>query len=329
MLICCIWVSNAQNLIAVQNNSTPFFFTSLDSAIIHAHNGDTLYLPGGNFALNTNIDKCIHIIGVGHNPDSTNAINPTNIIANNLYLITGSSFGSLIGVKLSGFNFGKESGNGNITNYTLGRCNINGISLFGGYTASNNIFYENIISGFINLTMAQSNNFYNNYFGWLVSFGNYSIIKNNIFNIEGYTNYLINNTYSTFENNVFFPGTVSAISGNSTNNIFNNNLFVENISFPFGNNTGINNIVNQSQSSIFVNQSGSAYSYSQDYHLQPTCPGKNAGRDGTDIGIYGGMFPWKEGSVPFNPHIQYEQVAPLTSTNGNLNVNIKVAAQDH
>jgi len=66
-----------------------------------------------------------------------------------------------------------------------------------------------------------------------------------------------------------------------------------------------------------------------DYHLKADSPGKNAGKDGTDIGIYGGSYPWKEGSLPFNPHYQKIQVAPKTDNQGNLNVNIMVKAQDH
>jgi len=104
---------------------------------------------------------------------------------------------------------------------------------------------------------------------------------------------------------------------------------VQNVTFPYQStgSIGINNIVNQTQSTIFVNQSGNSFSYDDDYHLQSTCPGKNAGRDGTDIGIYGGASPWKEGSIPFNPHIQTLNISPVTNSSGNLNVNIQVEAQ--
>ena len=69
--------------------------------------------------------------------------------------------------------------------------------------------------------------------------------------------------------------------------------------------------------------------HSNDFHLNITSLGKNAGTDGTDIGIYGGAFPWKEGSIPTNPHFQKINIAPKTDNSGNLNVKIKVAAQDH
>ena len=117
---------NAQNLIAVQNNSTPSFYTSLDAAINNATDGDTLYLPGGSFGLGANVSKRLHIIGVGHNPDSTVATNPT-YITGNICLIDGASGGSMTGIKATGtiyFGYGNDS---SAHNYTIFRCNISSI----------------------------------------------------------------------------------------------------------------------------------------------------------------------------------------------------------
>jgi hypothetical protein len=62
---------SAQQLIARQNGGTPHFHTELDDAVNQAVNGDTLYLPGGYFPLTVQIDKELHIVGEGHNPEST------------------------------------------------------------------------------------------------------------------------------------------------------------------------------------------------------------------------------------------------------------------
>ena len=70
--------------------------------------------------------------------------------------------------------------------------------------------------------------------------------------------------------------------------------------------------------------------YRENFNLPSNSPYKNAGADGTDIGIYGGAFPWKEGSVPFNPHYQTIKIDPKTDpATGNLKVEIKVKAQDN
>jgi len=321
---------NAQQFITRQNGSTVAFYTSLDSAINNAQNGDTLYLSGGSFALVNHISKRVHIIGVGHHPDSTAATNMT-LITGEFFLLSGADAGSMSGVYLQGgIIFGNQSSNGHISNYTLNRCNINYLSSSSN-AATNNLFYENVFRSQVNLANSQSNAFYNNILPAVSSFGPNTFFKNNIFlrlnnNLESYVN------NSTFENNVFLGvSPVFNIIWNYyiENNIFNSNLFVENISFPYGANMGLDNIVNQPLSSIFVNQTGNEFNYTHDYHLQASSPGNNAGTDGTDIGIYGGVFPWKDGSLPNNPHIQFKNISGTTDQNGNLQINIKVKAQDN
>ncbi len=89
-----------QNLIAVQNGNTPAFYTVLDSAIIYAQNGDTVYIPGGIFHLTVQVAKSLHIIGVAHNPDSNLATGMTKINGS-LTLAHEASNGILIGVFLT------------------------------------------------------------------------------------------------------------------------------------------------------------------------------------------------------------------------------------
>ena len=62
-------------------------------------------------------------------------------------------------------------------------------------------------------------------------------------------------------------------------------------------------------------------------HLAPGSGGIGAADDGTDIGIYGSSSPYKPGNVPYNPHFRTATVAPATNPNGDLPVNIHVAAQ--
>ena len=89
---------------------------------------------------------------------------------------------------------------------------------------------------------------------------------------------------------------------------------------------GSGNIYNYSLDSIFVSNSEQKFSYTDDYHLRPSCIGINAGHDGRDIGLYGSSAPYKEGAVPKNPHLRTVQVSEET-TNGNLPIVITVAGQ--
>ena len=62
-----------------------------------------------------------------------------------------------------------------------------------------------------------------------------------------------------------------------------------------------------------------------DYRLKDGAPGKNAGLDGKDIGIYGGEgFDDAGGSLI--PRVVFKEIAPTTNADGKLSVKIKVTA---
>jgi len=320
-------VGIAQNLIAVQNGNTPRFYTQVTDAIEAASSGDTIYIPGGSWdlggATSLYISKTLHIVGTGHNPVSSQA-GGICYLNGSICLKNGVSNGSMTGVLLSG-SFTYSAGIlYSISNYSITRCRFNGsVLLTTGY--SRFVFAENVFDGSVLGGGSTDNLFYNNIF--VNAVGNFS--TNNRFWNNLWMNISVNSSGSfskcIFDNNIIFS---SAKLGTPTDCVFNNNVFVDNVTFPWATNIGSNNLVNQTQSSIFATQSGNSFNYTQDYHLQATYAGKNAGTDGTDIGIYGGIYPWKEGSIPANPHFESIQVAPKTD-NGNLNVRIKVAAQDN
>lgn len=283
--------------------------------------------------------KRIHIVGVGYNPNTTNSTNYTYLNGNNypnssIYLSPGASGGSLIGVLIP-VSLYVGNPDGCVTNYKIWRCKISTVAsqidYNWGCSPSNLTIIECIISSIV-FPSASNLCIYNNILDGISGIGSGNIVRNNIFLAASYPLNAYSAIYSSnFENNIFLGSPfVIYYSNTFYNNVFNNNIFVENVTFPYPGTTniGFNNIVNQSQGSIFVNQNGNTFGYDQDYHLQSSCPGKHAGHDGTDIGIYGGLFPWKDGSIPFNPHFDTITITPTTDQSGNLPVNIKVSAQD-
>lgn len=84
----------------------------------------------------------------------------------------------------------------------------------------------------------------------------------------------------------------------------------------------------QAFTNTFVSATTTAYYEELDYSIKTTSPAKNGGDDGTDIGIYGGTTPWKNGAIPSNPRIFFKNIANTTDVNGNLPVQIKVSAQN-
>lgn len=335
---------SAQNQIALEHNGAVKLYFQMDSAILNAQNGDDIYISGGTFDLGTglNINKSLRIYGVGHYPDSTLATSQT-ILNGNITFKTGADSGLMTGIFVNGnITFGSSAIDQTVKNYSINRCNINTINLsFDGMTSTSSqslLVSENIIRTDILGGNAQGCLVEKNIIAGHTRYFNSAIFKNNIFLKQGIycggscEDYPITNVVaSTFENNIFRNSDVnymwpSTFSGNT----FNNNLFAITFTFPVGNLNQGNafNKLNVPQDSIFVNQTGTIFNYTHNYHLKSNSVGYNSGTDGLDIGIFGSANPYKEGAVPVNPHIQSKSIGSQTNPNGSLSVKVKVAAQE-
>lgn len=324
-----VLTTNAQTLISVQNGGTPKFYTQLEDAVSNAQNGDTIYIPGGNF-ISQIISKRLHFIGVGINPDSTSVTNRT--IIGGYILKIGSEGGSITGCYInSTFSIAE-----NIDQYTITRCFLNGGINFASI-ASHFIITQNVIKGFGDGCL------YGGYHSIALKGTNHLIANNiiladissqggNIFRNNDFLYYAQWCGPLSSQNDEFYNNIILGSGQGTSGCIAKNNLGYFNNGIDSRNNQCINNYTLGSipMNELFVSFSPSiAWSFNSDLHLRPNSPFYNAGTDGTDIGIYGGAYPWKEGSIPFNPHFQSIQISPKTDNNGNLNVKVKVAAQDN
>ena len=322
---------NAQDLIAVQNDNTPSFYTDLSEAIDNATAGDTLYIPGRNYVINDTINKPLHLIGTGINPNYTLATGITTIASASsqpqLFLGDNADGGSMTGIHFtSGVNKNIETDNNNISNYYISRCYFSKrvIGNFLNSLFSQNIFRNTYVDSKNTNTVISYNIFvsYNNRFDnclvanniflnggtsnatSIIQYTNSSMIENNIFK---YPSYAVNNS-----NNCNIRNNTNVGNGLSSTNIFSGNF---------------NDSVDLT--TVFINYSGTgdAVNFTGNFHLPGGSPYKNAGTDGKDLGIYGGRFPWKDGLVPFNPHVVMKNISGNTDENGNLQVEVEVQAQ--
>lgn len=337
----------AQNLIAIESGSNIFFETRLDSALSKAQNGSTIYLPGGSFSLNgTVLSKNLTIIGAGYRRDSSNATNPT-VITGNLAILKAAG-----GSKISGIHFvneifvGTDSSNSDVNSFTIERCMFSiTFQIFPSVNkyqnnSKNFVLNRNVITNMIcNYANVSVNN---NIVGKIRYLGNNSLIRNNSFlgTCEGFSTYAIEGgTGHTIENNILSSpcGNLYNYFQNSTlrNNLFasggvtlngidgSGNIYYNNIGYPSCD--SIFNFVPRVTPSYCLR----IYNDTFDFNLKFNSIGKNTGTDGTDVGIYGGAFPWKDGGIPSNPHIQFKSIAPKTNNQNTLPVQIKVKAQDN
>ncbi|MDD4598130.1 MAG: hypothetical protein PHW35_09195 [Lentimicrobiaceae bacterium] len=322
-------VLHAQSKITLSHLGVPTFYISLTDALAAAANGDTLYLPGGTIQPSSDIivNKSVHIVGAGHYPDSSAATGRTEV--NVLRYLTGSGNGSLQGCSINSLYIGHAS-NQNITGVSVTRCLVGTLRIGNDAvsTISNIMLADNVLTGQLYINSAYSgvtlhrNFMYSNN---LNGFGKGLFISNNIIYVQ-YNNALYNFVNCNFENNIIVSTSTSNIQLGSQNCNFTNNLFIPTVSY-WGSNTQQNSILNQTLANTFEN-AGTGFSYNSNYHLKPSSPGVNYGTDGTDVGIYGTISPYKEGAVPFNPHIVFKSISTETTPEGILNVTISVSAQE-
>jgi len=177
----------AQNLIAVQNGGEPKFYQQVDDAIVNAQDGDTIYIPGGSWNISQQINKRLHLVGVGYRPDSyTEATGPT-ILLGTLTITDKAEGGSIQGCYIKGgVMFGTNDSDATLNKYSIQRCFIidSAIGIVFGFTnqSDNILLSENIIQAWTAIQGSGAKfNCYNNFIrGYIASIGSNSIFQNNI-----------------------------------------------------------------------------------------------------------------------------------------------------
>lgn len=327
-----------QRTIAVQSNTDVSFYTDLFSAVEAAPNDATIHLPGGHFTLplNYRIDKKIHLIGVGHHPDSTRATDAT-FFDGILKITTGMTGGSIVGIYITDRLEVFEDGNVLPDQVLLQRCNLNKVLVFSDnspkrWNVSENFFRapdQSSIDG-----PFQECRFANNViYGHLTSVQSGCSFENNIFFFE---EDLFTNSMNgiTFSKNVFFSENIndqlnSGGPGSPRNFFFIENIFIIELDpFPILSHTGNDNL--EDIGGTILIDANAASIYDNNYHLNPNNSELALAFDEDDnelIGLYNVDNPFKEGSLPANPHIKIKQISPVTDATGKLKVLIEVTSQ--
>jgi hypothetical protein len=300
------------------------------NAYTAAQSGDTLYLSGGLFTPPSALDKQLKVFGAGHYVDSTMATGKT-FINGQLTLSENADLFYLEGVEITGNLV--FTNNHSVNNVTIKRCKVNGNTGVDGnltFPCTNLALIGNVFMGSVNLENASNVLMSNNVFNYLLHNTNGNLINNNIF-LSGsfsysYGYYVLTGSNNILNNNISLYNVNNGfISGSG--NFSSNNLFVASSPNYGAAATAVGNYTGIAQTAIFVSQTGNTFDYSHNYHLQS--PTTYIGTDSTEVGIYGGSFPYKEGAVPHNPHIQLKNISPTTNANGDLQIEIQVEAQEN
>ena len=304
----------SQKAVVLQHNGIATVFSTtnpLADAYAASVSGDTIYLPGGVFPGLT-INRRLTIFGTGHYPDSTAATGISQVAA--IEFQAGSDKSAIQGLYIPG-NIGFQY-NIRIDSVAVSRSYAGSLYLNGENNPATNcqgiLIYQNVIGDFV-LAHSSGVRVFNNIISSLHEMGTNSWIRNN--KING----LNACYYAMFENN-----TIASYGGGIDFNTFRNNII--NTQPAAGNSTWVNNYFSIDFSNLFVKQTA-WFAYADDYHLKT--PASYPGTDATQAGIYGGYYPYKPGAVPANPHIQTYTIPLQTNTSGQLNIQVKVAAQNN
>ncbi len=335
----------AQKQIVVQNGTTQTF-NDLNAAIEAANAGDTIYIPGGGYSTPTTIDKTLHWRGVGHYPDSTAATGYTLITSYSVYFTGNCDSSTFEGIYFQ-HNVQFGSNDDECIGITMKHCRVGGAIFMRSTT--------DISGGNPDLAFYLTECVTGSLDG---RFGmNIRIEKNLIFSIISnfYLSYFNHNTINVYETSSSYDVINSCQNCQFTNNIFGyqyklrssencnfeNNIFISTLPYDATTSTfsGSGNIYNTGPN-IFTSiaTNNSTFEYVNDYHLNASVTGTNeegttgisvigTASDGTNAGVYGTTLPYKEGAVPYAPHIRAANIDNQV-VSGNLGVQITVASQE-
>jgi hypothetical protein len=291
--------------------NNPAQYNTVQAALNASSHGDTVYVNGSQFNYGDfQINRRVVLIGAGYNvPNQLNL--PTIVGIINLFRDSGVNDAS--GTVIMGFlincRVGPGGGSLAINNIRLIRNQLGSGACFPGVyiagASSNWTIYNNIVRGISMDATVTNAIIQNNIFTATISGGNQSsvIIDHNIF--QGNGTGLTNLRFATITNNIFVRTSGNCIDASVQFNTFNNNLSILSSvgptaptnSFLGGPNTGAGNFI--AVDPLFESVANfDFYGNTNNYRLKSTSPVRNASTDGTDLGIYGGSYPFPSGGAP-------------------------------
>lgn len=307
-LLCIISTSSAQ-IHTVDNFNPGADYTSLQTAIDSANDGDTIYVAGSSVPYgDLTIDKELTIFGNGYEvAEETKAS-----IIGNVVLESGCSKSHISGFRANYFDFATLSGGVDSVTISDNRCLY--IRFVGG---KNHIIEGNLLTrtadwnvglaySFSSDTLASNVVIRNNvFYGSLVySRSSTNLLENNTFvkgtthpnnnPFYGSTNY---NTNVIVVNNIFFGSSMSNTYGcNSCTFSFNSFYHYDGTGYVGDNPLFIN-------PDTLATSNASGFSEDHDINLQPGSPAIGAGQGGFDLGATGGATPFIYGGYAPLPRV--------------------------
>ncbi len=292
-------LANAATLTVDNKTNAVAMYSSLQDAITAASSGDVILVAGSATSYGgIIIDKQLTLIGAGYKSDTQIGLGTT---LSSIAFHDGSANSSV-----SGFVTGSITGGKNASGIVVERCQITKYSTGSSGQTDNEMTFRNCV--FISPQ----------YTGSTITASFYTpsqiTLQNCVFSVSSwYSDHVLNSTLATsnviFDHCLFIGGKftqdqcegvivsnsifINSRANGATNSSFSNNITDGTQIFVANTNTGGNNL--NETDPLFSNESNNVFEYTDDYRLQTGSPAIGAASDGTDIGIYGGSYPFPEG----------------------------------
>lgn len=335
-VFCTAFCVQARTYTVSNNPETPGQFTSAQTAVDSAAVGDTLLIQGSPISYgDLTVSKAVILIGPGHHPQKHN---PLTAFFNSISVASDNI--KIYGLVVNGFIRAFDPSNTVAlrSNITISYCNVTEIRVTrttAGESPGNNwLIFNNIVKRINNengYAMLIHNNVITDYVRYCT---NSVSIKNNLFIGSSIQQASIQSAPigGRIVNNIFYNiGFYSNVNiGAFGNTVYQNNLTYtagSNVSFPRGNGNIIEgNLENVNPLFVNVPANATTFSYDHNYRLQTTSPARNAGNDGTDIGLYG-LIPFSStGEFPQQPVIRTLSILnPNVPSGGALRVSATIS----
>lgn len=302
------------------DNMTAYYGAdAFKSAMAAAEDGDLISLSAGSFNA-TDITKAVKIQGAGYVQDAAKNRFRTTIVGDIAVVLKEGQ----VRLQIEGiWNDNTIQLNGVINQFEVAKSRLS-VLLFADDSQSNNCMINQCRIKNDLFPGGNSQNLYvcNSIVKCLrPNSSNSTLYVKNCVITESAGGYDYNwDVYGTFENSILCRPTYN-LNCSAYNNITNGNRF--------NTATQENNwyFDTWALSEVFVNDKtgGEADIDGGNFKLTDETAAQYLGTDGTQVGIYGGEFPFTD--VPSNPQITSKQIASQSDANGKLSVKITVEAQ--
>lgn len=306
---------------------------ALKDAHTAAAHGDVITLSSGSFNA-VDITKAITLRGAGVNTDVSRNVYPTIITGDFSIAVVDSAAHNLT---IEGIfnNFTITIKNG-LDNATFIKDRFKTVT-YSGNTSSfknNRFIHCKIVETLSAVSNSRSNSlsFMNCYIEALLNNDCPTILHNSIMGTTSAAFYLPNQRYCTFYNCIIIGNNnTGANIYNASNSLYNcltTNISSDNINnsgyYTYRNITSNSNYLIQKIDGVFKTFRVKGYSEEETFELLDDVKNKYLGTDGTQIGIHGGSYPYS--SITTNPQITKCIVAPRSTADGKLSIDIEVKA---